>query len=247
MRAPKETLVAKKSLGDTVLGWFVVREEEEGDAAAAAEGEDKAEEAEAAPEEEEEAERAAPPKKRAPSAPPPKPSALPATKLAGDIPPVPAGAVPDASVFAKVFEAARISAEEQARVEKALALLESLPKETPKEVKRQIVEASLRAFSIPVDEIIESAAQEIQALEAYIQQGEHHTQSLLTDAGGQIEKLGQRILEIRKLMDLQIRTQQGVVKSSNEQKLRVQTVLEFFGQEAVARVVEASPKLQGLK
>jgi hypothetical protein len=44
-------------------------------------------------------------------------------------------------------------------------------------------------------------------------------------------------------MELQVRTQQGVVKSSNDQKLRVQTVLEFFGQEAVARVVEQSPKL----
>ena len=69
----------------------------------------------------------------------------------------------------------------------------------------------------------------------------------LDAAGVSTEAVSQRILEIRKLMDLQIRTQQGVVKSSNEQKLRVQTVLEFFGQEAVARVVEASPKLQGLK
>ena len=44
-------------------------------------------------------------------------------------------------------------------------------------------------------------------------------------------------------MELQVRTQQGLVKASNERKLRVQTVLEFFGQEAVARVVRESPKL----
>ena len=110
-------------------------------------------------------------------------------------------------------------------------------------MRRQIVEASLKAFHIPIDEIIEASAQEIQALEAYIQQGERHTQDLLKDANGQIEKLSARILEIKKLMELQIRTQQAVVRGSNEQKLRIQAVLEFFGQEAVARVVKASPKL----
>jgi hypothetical protein len=44
-------------------------------------------------------------------------------------------------------------------------------------------------------------------------------------------------------MDLQVRTQRGIVKASNDQKLRIQAVLEFFGQEAVARVVRESPKL----
>ena len=33
------------------------------------------------------------------------------------------------------------------------------------------------------------------------------------------------------------------MKASNDQKLRIQAVLEFFGQEAVARVVRESPKL----
>lgn len=232
--------MSKKSLGETVLGWFVVREEEEGDAPAEA-AEETNEEAppEASPEEviqKYAAQKKAPP-------PPPDESAPPSLRLPGAVPPVSAGATPDAKVFAKVYEAAQISAEEQASVEKTLTLLESLPKDTPKEVRRQIVEASLRAFNIPVDEIIEASAQEIQALEAYIQQGERHTQSLLADAGAQIEKLSQRILEVKKLMELQIRTQQGVVRSSNDQKLRIQSVLEFFGQEAVARVVKASPKL----
>jgi hypothetical protein len=44
-------------------------------------------------------------------------------------------------------------------------------------------------------------------------------------------------------MELQLNTQQSLTRSTNEQKLRVQAVLEFFGQEAVARVVKASPKL----
>lgn len=236
--------MAKKSLGNTVLGWFVVREEEEGDApseAASDEVEVDTAEPEAEPQRVISKYNAA--KQKAPLPPPPSDDAPPSVRLPGDVPQVAAGAIPDAAMFSKVFQAAEISAEEQARVDKAMTLLESLPRETPKEVRRQIVEASLKAFGIPVDEIIEAAAQEIQALEAYIQQGERHTQGVLQDANGQIEKLSARILEIKKLMELQIRTQQGVVRASNDHKLRIQSVLEFFGQEAVARVVHASPKL----
>lgn len=239
--------MAKRSLGQTVLGWFVVREEEEGDAPAA-EPETETETATATEDEGAEATpdeviRTYEKKRHVPPPPPPEESAPPSLRLPGAVPQVPAGAAPDAAVFTKVYTAAEISEEEQARVEKAMSLLESLPKDTPREVRRQIVEASLKAFHIPIDEIIEASAQEIQALEAYIQQGERHTQDLLKDANGQIEKLSARILEIKKLMELQIRTQQAVVRGSNEQKLRIQAVLEFFGQEAVARVVKASPKL----
>ena len=37
--------------------------------------------------------------------------------------------------------------------------------------------------------------------------------------------------------------QAGVMRACNAKKLDVQRVLEFFGQEAVARVVRDSPKL----
>jgi hypothetical protein len=52
---------------------------------------------------------------------------------------------------------------------------------------------------------------------------------------------------VKKLMELQVKTQQGLVRSTNDQKLRVQSVLEFFGEDAVARVVQESPKLVELK
>ncbi len=44
-------------------------------------------------------------------------------------------------------------------------------------------------------------------------------------------------------MELQVQSQRALVSATNAQKLRVQPVLEFFGQEAVARVVRESPKL----
>jgi hypothetical protein len=154
---------------------------------------------------------------------------------------------PDAKVFAQVFRAASISDTEQERVEKALALVQSLPAETPLEIKKQIVEASLKAFGIPIDEIIEAGVQELQALDAYIEHGEQHTQDVLADASARVAKLEADITEIRRLMELQLSTQDGLARASNDQKLRVQAVLEFFGQEAVARVVEASRKLVEVK
>jgi hypothetical protein len=38
-------------------------------------------------------------------------------------------------------------------------------------------------------------------------------------------------------------SQQNLVKSCNEEKVKVQSVLEFFAQEIVAKVVRDSPKL----
>jgi len=217
----------KKGLGSTVLGWFVVRE-----------GEDEHEE------ESPEKIIAKYGKKLPPAPPPPHDEAAPPSlRLQGDLPQVAAGTTPDVRVFTQVYKAAQITDDAQQRVEKALSLLQSLPTETPKEVRKQIVEASLKAFGIPLDQIIETAAEEIQALEAYIQHGERNTGAILTDATQQVARLEAQIAEVKKLMDLQVRTQRGVVKASNDQKLRIQAVLEFFGQEAVARVVRESPKL----
>ena len=216
-------MTQKKSLGETVLGWFVVREEDEEPEATTDELIEKYE--------------------KKPAPPPVPEQAPPSIRLKGDLPPVVAGATPDSRVFAQVYRSAEITDQEQERVEKALGLLQSLPSETPKEVKRQIVEASMKAFGVPVDEIIETGAQEIQALDAFIKHGEQHTQSVLSDARARVQKLEAEIAEIRRLMELQVNTQQSLTRASNEQKLRVQAVLEFFGQEAVARVVKASPKL----
>ena len=46
------------------------------------------------------------------------------------------------------------------------------------------------------------------------------------------------------VMKQRVDEQNAVITSCNNKKLDVQKVLEFFGQEAVARVVRESPKLQ---
>jgi hypothetical protein len=205
----------KKGFGSTVLGWFVVREGDE-------------------PKKEQSADELI--AKYASDAPPPPP---PEVKLTGELPKVKNGNVE----FAAVFRAAGIGDEEQGRIDKAMSLLKTLPADTPKDVKKQIVEASLKAFGVPIDAIIEAGAQEIQALEVYIQAGQRDTQALLAESQQRTAELEAEIARVKKVMEEQVSAQFTLSQTCNQQKLKVQEVLEFFGQEAVARVVSQSPKL----
>lgn len=222
----------KKTWGSTVLGWFVVREPEHGEGAAAPSGQDD----DAAALIAKYAGGDAPPSTEA--APPAAQSPV---KLQGEValPSAPGAAID----FPAVYRGAGIDDEEQSRVQKAAGLLSTLPKETPKEVKRQIVEASLKAFGYPVEQIIEAGAGEIQALQAYIELGQAETQKLLADSNARIAELEKEIALVKQVMEEKIQTQYELTNACNEQKLAVQGVLEFFGQEAVARVVRESPKL----
>ena len=146
--------------------------------------------------------------------------------------------------FDKVFEGAGIDPEDSARVAKTLELLQSLPAGTDETVKRQIVMASLRAFGVPIDQIIEAGAAEIQALEEYIRSGGGDTTQVITDAEARIRQYEQEIANLRTVMQQRLEEQQSVKAACNAKKLEIQRVLEFFGQEAVAKVVRQSPKLQ---
>jgi hypothetical protein len=145
--------------------------------------------------------------------------------------------------FDQVFEAAGIPAEERDRVTKTRDLLGALPAGTDAAVKKQIVEASLKAFGVPIDRIIETGAAEIQALEGYIRVGESETQALLRESELRIRQFEEEVARIRSVMTARVQEQQAVARACNDQKLSVQQVLEFFGQEAVARVVRESPRL----
>ena len=207
----------KKNWGSTVLGWFVVRPEDE------AAGESDA--------------AAADPAVAAASYGADQP-VVPVTPM-HDPPPAPGGQVD----FPAVYTAAGVEAEQQERVEKAASLLRSLPAETDPAVKKQIVEASLKAFGVPIDKIIEAGVEEIQALETYIRAGGADTQTLLSESQARIAEFEGEVRRIKQVMEERVQEQQAVVRACNERKLDVQRVLEFFGQEAVARVVRESPKL----
>jgi hypothetical protein len=146
--------------------------------------------------------------------------------------------------FDNVFEAAGIDAEQRERVSRTLSLLTDLPPGTDDTVKKQIVMASLRAFNVPVEKIIESGAQELQALEAYIRAGAADVEKVTTEADQRIKQYEDEIGKLKIVMQQRVEEQNKVMASCNTKKLDVQKVLEFFGQDAVAKVVRESPKLQ---
>jgi hypothetical protein len=204
-----------RSWGSTVLGWFIVRDEGAPveDPSAAAIAEGES--------------------------PPSASTVPPSATFSSDPPPAPGGKID----FDAVFDAAGIAPEERERVVRAGELLGSLPSDTPVAVRKQIVEASMKAFGVPVDKIIETGVEEIQALESYIRAAAREMQQLLDESNQRIQQYENEIRNIRTVMDQRGRQQQSITTSCNAKKLEVQRVLEFFGQEAVARVVRDSPKL----
>ena len=209
-------MTEKKSWGSTVLGWFIVQD----DAPASSGGASQSADADAAL-------IAAAAAQSSPA-------------IFQQEPPPPTGGQ---VAFDDVFSAAGIDASERERVGKAQQLLGSLPAETPTAVKKQIVEASLKAFGVPIDNIIETGVAEIQALEGYIRKNAGDTQQLLEEANRRISQFEDEVKKLRAIMEQQVQQQQTVAAACNAKKLDVQRVLEFFGQEAVARVVQASPRL----
>ncbi|MDL1949210.1 hypothetical protein FBQ97_05270 [Acidobacteria bacterium ACD] len=205
-------MTEKSGWGQTVRGWFVVKDAAEAPEAAgeAAPAEPVAEEAQA---------------------PLPEPTA-----------PLPAAAGGEVD-FPKVFEAFGVDAEERDRFAKAADLLKSLPPGTDAAVQKTIVEASLKAFGIPIEKIIETGVEEIQALEGYQRKDAADAAATSREVQALVEGYEAKIREARSLLSQRLSESAAVAGKCNAKKLEVQRVLEFFGQEAVARVVRDSPRL----
>ena len=155
-------------------------------------------------------------------------------------PPPPTGGQID---FPSVFAAAGVDSEEQQRVARTTELLRSLPADTDAAIKKQIVEASLKAFGVPIEKIIEATVEEIQALDGYIRNGAADNEKLIQESDARIKQYEEEIKNIRAVMQQSVNEQQNLIKVCNDKKLEIQQVLEFFGQDKVASVVKASPKL----
>lgn len=228
--------MSEKNWGDTVVGWFIVRDEDETQKAQP-ETDMTADEliakyAGSSPLTEETGAETSSAVAEAQ-----KINAVPASYGA---PPATVGGQVD---FEAVFEAGGVDAEERERIAKAKSLLESLPDATDINTKKQIVEASLKAFGVPIEKIIEAGVAEIEALEFYIRSGASDTEKVLQDGTTRIQQYELEIQNLRKIMEERVREQNSVVAACNAKKLDVQKVLEFFGRDVVAQVVKDSPKL----
>jgi len=195
-----------KGWGNTVLGWFVVRD--------------------SAPDSRDESAEA----------PPSSPSPV---EPIGELPAAHGGVVD----FDAVFGAFGIESEARERLAKGEGLLKALPAGADPAVQRQIVEASLKAFGVPFEQIIETACEEIQALDSYQRKGGAALQAFCDEADKRIAAAQRQIEEIRTAIAKEADDQKKTVETCNQKKLEVQRVLEFFGPEVVRRVVKDSPKL----
>ena len=222
-------MTEKKGWGSTVAGWFIQRDEDAERAPGTGLSD---EEAEALINEASGAGLASSPEAYA------NPS--PTQNVFQTAPPPATGGRVD---FEAVFDAAGVDAEERGRVARTVELLRSLPAGTDAGVKKQIVEASLKAFGVPIEKIIEAGVEEIQALDGYIRNGAADNEKLMLESDARIKQYEEEIANIRAVMQQSVAELQNVIKVCNDKKLEVQQVLEFFGQAKVAEVVRESPKL----
>jgi hypothetical protein len=123
--------------------------------------------------------------------------------------------------FAEVYEAAGIDAEEQERVDRALELLQTLPANAPLDVKRAIVEASLRAFSIPIEGMLATVEAQLAALDAHA--GDRDRQTC-----ARIAELEAEIAQLRAELESATASRAISVQQTEAEKRRVRALATFF-------------------
>lgn len=130
--------------------------------------------------------------------------------------------------FEAIFREAGTDREELDRVKKAEELLRSLPESTPQPVKKQIVEASLKAFGFEVEKIVAGAQNQRRALDAYVKVNETATAKAIQGAEQEIRSLNEKITALR--LDIEKRTANlsALSGAAQARKAQVQKVIDFF-------------------
>ena len=156
-----------------------------------------------------------------------KQAAAPPPNLKLDRMSAPAG---DAKInFDEIFTQGGLDPAGLERVTKAETLLKGLPDATPVDVKKQIVEASLKAFGIDVVTIIQATNTQLQALDLFVKVNSEQTAKAITAAEEQIKQHNDKIAALRG--DIEKRTGQlaATTNAATARKSEVQRVLDFFG------------------
>ena len=229
--------MSEKSWGNTVVGWFIVNDEDKNNPSASKNEADLTADELIAKYANQTPLSADSSFDEISATPPKSDNSVPANYTTP--PPIVNGKVD----FEAAYEAGGVDAEERERIAKAKSLLDSLPESTDLATKKQIVEASLNAFGVPIEKIIEAGVAEIEALEYYIRSGASDTEKVLQDGTARIGQYELEVQNLRKIMEDRVREQNTVAAACNAKKLEVQKILEFFGRETVAQVVKESPKL----
>ena len=141
---------------------------------------------------------------------------------------VPAAPSGDKVNFEEIFSAAGMDPAELDRVKKAEELLRGLPPGTPDAVKRQIVEASLKAFGFDLAKIVQAAQNQIRAVDAYVRVNETATAKAVTDAQAEIQRLNEKIAAMRADIDKRNGALASLSAQAQVRKGEVQKVIDFF-------------------
>lgn len=139
-----------------------------------------------------------------------------------------AGVEPAKVDFDGVFKNAGIDPQALDRVRKAEELLKNLPDSASDEVKRQIVEASLKAFGFEISKILEAVVTQTKALDTYVRINEQQTAKAITDAQAQIAKLEDQVITLRADIDKRTTALASIAAAADVRKRQVSKVLDFF-------------------
>lgn len=130
--------------------------------------------------------------------------------------------------FDAIFRGAGMDGAELDRVKKAEDLLKALPESTPTAIKRQIVEASLKAFGFEVEKIIAAAQNQKRAVDAYVKVNESSTAKAIQDAEAQVATFNEKIATLRSDIEKRTHNLTTLSNAAADRKAQVQKVLEFF-------------------
>ncbi len=140
-----------------------------------------------------------------------------------------------------VLESAGVAAEQRERVERTLELLRALPAETPASIRKNIVEASFKAFDISIKAIVEAATSEITAFNSFIAGGHKQLDELTKQSQERIAQLQAEIAKIQKRLELATADQASLDQATTAASERVRPVLGFFTEPPAPSKAEPAP------
>jgi hypothetical protein len=153
-----------------------------------------------------------------------------------------AGVEPAKIDFDGVFKNAGIDPQSLDRVRKAEELLKTLPDSASDELKRQIVEASLKAFGFEISKIVEAVVTQTKALDTYVRVNEQQTAKAIADAQAQIAKLEDQVITLRADIDKRTTALASLAAAADVRKRQVSKVLDFFQAPAQSAGAPAASK-----
>lgn len=140
-----------------------------------------------------------------------------------------------------VLTAAGVGSEQREKVERAIALLRALVADTPADIGRQIVAASLKAFDISVPAIVEAATAEVAAFDAFLDHGHKQLGEVTKQGQSRVDQLQAEIAKIQKQLEVAKSDQAGLDQAALTASERIRPVLSFFSEPAMISAASEKP------